>query len=189
MQRVAIVDIDSILWSLDDPFWEELKKYNSEIPFPGSTGWDFWIGYVTEEEFKKACNKVHYEQYMYKPFEYAKNLLDTLRAAGFHIVIASHRCSGSMGATVRWFSENNLVYNDIRIGSNIEGKFDKASLFDEFDVELIIDDAPSTIKKALARGITVFTIEYFFNKDISNVNFSKDSYELWKAIENYVNKG
>lgn len=183
MKRVAIVDIDSTLWELKGPWWEELKKINPDCPCPGTNGnWDFHTGYMDLETALDAAKAVHYRQYDHKPFPYASALLRNLRDNGYYVIIASHRDPGTCGATLRWLSENNMPFDDLFC--ELKGK---EALFDEHNVVLFIDDSPKSLEVAISKGIDCYSIKYDYNAHLaSQVVLVDDDEQLLSKIKEYL---
>ena len=147
MSKIAIIDIDNTLWQFSDPFYLELKKINRNFPTPDRwTTPHIWEGYCSVEGFITAINAIHYNQDsdQYQPYAESQDFLSTLKKHGFYIIIASHRVPATRQPTERWLVQHKLPYDELHLS------LDKTVLFPKADV--VVDDAPSTLKKAIESG-------------------------------------
>ena len=159
MKKTAIIDIDNTLWPFCDAFYLELKKFNAIFPEPRRwTLFNFYESYCSTEEFFAAITSVHLKQDCdhYQPYPEAKPFLSALREQGFTIIIASHRMESTRPQTERWLARHNLLYDELHLS------FDKTALFGRADV--IVDDAPSTLEKAVQSGILAAGLLFPWNK-------------------------
>ena len=173
--KIAIVDIDSILWSMDAPWYKELIKINPECPYPGKLPiWDFYKGYISDSDFKKTIDIIHMQQDKYPCFVDAPELTNMLHDAGFYVKIASHRTAKSKEATATWLHNNNIYYDELHTVDNKYFLLDDATLF--------IDDSPYSQEYALNKNITVFSLVYPYNKHVEGVYFYDNLKDLIKNL-------
>lgn len=147
MRRIAIVDIDNTLWQFSDAFYLELKKTNRDFPTPDLwSNLDIWDQYCSEADFISAINTIHHNQDSdrYQPYPESQGFLSSLKEHGFHIIIASHRVPTTRRPTAQWLARHGLPYDELHLSR------DKTVLFSNVDV--VVDDAPPTLKKAVACG-------------------------------------
>lgn len=176
--KKAVVDIDGILWLMGPPWWEVIKKIAPDCPCPGTTGeWDFYKGYLTDEEMAATVLEVHMNQHKYHGFESAHRLTKSLQRNGYYVTIASHRDPRSRESTIKWLEKRGIPYDDLYTG------FDKHFLLD--DAEVFVDDSPLSQKIAVDKGVTVFSIEYGYNKHVEGVRFSPDFFNMCQDITNW----
>lgn len=145
--KTAIIDIDNTLWQFSDAFYLALKKVNENFPTPDQwTTSDIWKGHCTIADFLAAISAVHHDQDSdrYEPYPESRNFLSSLKAHGFHIIIASHRVPATRPPTERWLARHKLPYDELHLS------LDKTVLFPGADI--VVDDAPQTLQKALASG-------------------------------------
>ncbi len=187
--KKAVVDIDGILWKITSHWHKEIIKVNSDCPAPGHNGnWNFYKGYLTEEEMQTTVKKIHMNQHKYNSFEQAYKVTKALQREGYYVTIASHRDPESRNATKQWLYQNNIPYDALYTG------FDKHFLLD--DAEIFVDDSPISQQVALDKGVDVFSLEYDYNKHVKGVNFSKDFFSLiidlkiwFRGEDNYGRNG
>lgn len=147
MSKIAIIDIDNTLWQFSDPFYLELRRINRDFPTPDRwTTPGIWEGYCSGEGFIAAINAIHHNQDsdQYQPYPESQNFLSSLRKHGFYIIVASHRVPATRQPTERWLAQHKLPYDELHLS------LDKTVLFPTADV--VVDDAPSTLKKAIESG-------------------------------------
>jgi len=164
MLKRAVIDIDNTLWHFCDVLYEQLRVNNPSVPSPDRwVNWDFWIHYCTEDEFWAAINRIHLNQDddAHLPYDGAGEFLETLKNHNFHIVIASHRTTESYTQTKRWLRKHDLIFDELHCSS------DKTVLFDEA-CNIVIDDSPYVLEKAIERGIKVCGLSFPWNKTSHN---------------------
>jgi hypothetical protein len=164
--RSAVIDIDNTLWQFCDAFYAELRKIDSAFPpVEQWTTWDFFVPYCTEEQFLAAVDAVHSAQDSdrYRPYPEAREFLRTLKAQGYHVIIASHRRQETRKPTERWLARHGLVHDELHIS------FDKTVLFGAAAV--VVDDAPQTLEQAVARGAVGAGLLFPWNRDYPGNGF------------------
>lgn len=176
--KIAVIDIDAILWNMADVWYEELKKVNPECPYPGKTdAWNFYEGYMTDEQFQKTVDTIHMNQDKYSCFENAHLLTKNLANAGFYIKIASHRIEDSKYVTDLWLFDNAIHYDELY---TVEDK-----LFLLEDATVFIDDSPASQEYAVEKDVTTFSIEYPYNKHVKGIRFAKDFADLVTKVSEW----
>jgi hypothetical protein len=178
--KIAIVDIDNTLWQFCDAFSEELRKINPAFPPIGQwTTWDFFTPFCTEQQFLAAVDAVHSRQDSdrYRPYPEAKGFLRSLKEQGYRVVIASHRKPEMRGPTEQWLTRHGLEHDELHLS------FDKTVLFGSAAV--VVDDAPHTLEKAVARGAVSAGLLFPWNKAYAGNGFGlfRDLNEVLRYIE------
>jgi hypothetical protein len=166
MRKTAIIDIDNTLWQFCDVFYLELKKINADIPAPEQwSQFNFYEGYCSEKDFFDAISAIHFSQDsdLYTPYPEARPFLSSLREQGFDLIIASHRLEETRQPTMRWLEKHKLPYDELHLS------FDKTTLFDRADV--IVDDAPQTLEKALKSGVLAAGLIFPWNRACAGNGF------------------
>lgn len=178
--KIAVVDIDQILWPMDEPWHIEINKINPECPYPGKSTWDFYKGYLTEKELQITIDNVHFKQHTFEPFKKAPLLTKVLRDHGFYVKIASHRSFSAINVTELWLLENDIYFDELYAVVNKHFLLEDASVF--------IDDSPHSQKFALERNIPTFSIKYPYNKHMEGVVFADDFVGLLCKVEEWCSK-
>lgn len=84
---------------------------------------------------------------LYQLYPESRGFLSSLRKHGYHIILASHRIPAMRPPTERWLAKHRLPYDELHLS------LDKTVLFQKADV--VVDDAPPALKKAMASGALV----------------------------------
>lgn len=177
--RIAVVDIDGILWSMAPEWYEELRKINPNCPFPGSTtSWNFHKGYMSDEVFQETIDAIHMRQAEFNCFPKAKRLTNMLHNAGFYVKIASHRTSKSKGATLKWLCNHDIYYDELHTVN------DKHFLLK--DAQVFIDDSPASQEYAISIGLPVLSIRYPYNKHIKGALLFDSFNEMLNGLEDWL---
>lgn len=160
--RIAVVDIDGILWTMAPAWYEELIKVNPDCPFPGSTSaWNFHKGYMSDEDFQETIDAVHMRQAEFDCFPRAERLTNVLHNAGFHVKIASHRTYRSKEATLKWLNKHRIYYDELHTVD------DKHFLLQ--DAQVFIDDSPASQEYAKSINLPVLSIRYPYNTHMKGI--------------------
>ena len=177
--KIAIVDIDGILWNMADVWYKELIKVNPECPYPGKTSaWNFHKGYMTDEQFQATIDIIHMQQDLYECFKEAHRLTNMLHNSGFIVKIASHRTHRSKDVTRRWLNNNDIYFDELHTVADKHFLLKDASLF--------IDDSPASQKYAIKKGINVISLRYPYNKDLKNVLFFDSFSDMLDGVEKWL---
>lgn len=180
--RVAIVDVDSILWDFLAVMKTRMREMypDKEIPEVFDT-WEH-----PEEFFDSFADMIalfdnmHENQDKYSPFEGAVELLQELRDKGYFIHIASNRPAHTRDTLIKWLDEQGLIYDAVFADK------DKSILFGSPEIDLLIDDAPKTQLQGLERNFLVLTLEYKYNKGIEGTYKFTDLTKMKTFIKKHV---
>ena len=81
-------------------------------------------------------------------------------AAGHFIHITSHRATDSHDATERWLRRIELPYDELYCS------YDKVARCREIGIDVLIDDSPVNLERALEAGITAATLLHPWNREL-----------------------
>ncbi len=158
--KVAI-DIDSTLFHYWDGFAAAARRrFGVELPYEHQVTWG--IPELRPEQVRALVSETHSEQNILAGDPYP-GAVETVRAwheAGHHIHITSHRDTGCHAATARWLDAIGLPYEELYCS------YDKVSRCAEIGVDVLIDDSPVNLDRALAEGISVATIAHPWNREL-----------------------
>lgn len=176
-KRRAIVDMDGTLVDLHTPLIKVFRTFYPQIPAEPSTDWDWYKDYgITDAQFYTVVDLLHRTQHDTPPLPGARELFMVLNQRGFEIIVASHRQNGSAPALGRWLAKNGLEpYSGLYTG------FDKKFLIRAGDI--VIDDAPSTIKYAIDKFAFPVYLGWPWNQGL----IGRRCQSLFEVIE-YVNQ-
>jgi hypothetical protein len=179
MKKIAVIDIDGILWNMAPAWYTELIKINPECPYPGkTTAWNFAKGYMSNEDFKKTIDTIHMKQDQFPCFKGVHKLTNMLYEADFYIKIASHRTDKSKDITAKWLYNNDIYYHELHTVP------DKHFLLE--DAAIFIDDNPDSQEYALSNNVIVFSIEYPYNRHVKDVYFFDNFTNMVSGVESFL---
>jgi uncharacterized HAD superfamily protein len=158
--RIAI-DIDSTLHH----YWPLLsaaakRRFGVELPYEQQLTWD--ITRLRAEQVRVCVRDTHSDEAIAaaKPYPHAVATVNGWHAAGHWIHITSHRAEHCQTATARWLDGIGLHYDDLYCS------YDKVARCVELGVELLIDDSPDNIVRALDAGLLAATLRHPWNRDV-----------------------
>jgi uncharacterized protein len=158
--RIA-VDIDSTLHD----YWPTLKavvrrRFGVDIPYDRQVGWD--IGELRPEQLRAAVDESHRPEHVLAatPYPGAVETVSAWHAAGHFIHVTSHRRGDAYEATKQWLDTIGLAYDELYCST------DKVTHAIEIGIELLIDDKPADLLRALDAGMNAATLMHPWNADI-----------------------
>jgi uncharacterized HAD superfamily protein len=117
------------------------------------------------------------------PYEGAVEAVNRWADAGHFIHITSHRSTDSHDVTTAWLDSIGLRYDELYCS------YDKITRCREIGVELLIDDSPVNIERAIGEGITAATILHPWNREVCGrlpVVAAEDWPSLDTALSTYL---
>jgi uncharacterized protein len=173
--RIAI-DIDSTLHH----YWDVLsdaaqRRFGIELPYEEQFDWG--ITRLKPDQLRCVIDETHADAAILsgRPYDHAVEAVNAWHDAGHFIHITSHRAQRAHVATEQWLDAIGLRYDELYCSD------DKVTRCVEINIDLLIDDSPKNIEKALERGIRVATIHHPWNADvceIEDVTCAKDWAQL-----------
>ena len=178
--RVAI-DIDSTLFHYWDGFAAAARRrFGVHLPYGDQDVWE--ISRLRPEQVQALVEETHRDANILAAQPYP-GAVETVRAwhdAGHFIHITSHRAESCHGATAEWLERIGLPYDELYCSS------DKVTRCEEIGIDLLIDDSPETLQRAIDAGITVATLEHPWNRELcetEDVICGKDWAELARNLD------
>ena len=162
VMRIAI-DIDSTLhhhWPLVAAAAE--RRFGVELPyeqqFPGTTR------RLTEEQLRVCIDDTHSDEAIAgaHPYPSAVETVHRWDDAGHSIHIVSQRARRSVPATRRWLDRIGLRRHELWCG---DGKLARCR---ELGIDLLVDDSPENLLRALDAGIGAATLRHPWNAHVCN---------------------
>ena len=157
--RIAI-DIDSTLHHYWDQFAAAAKRrFGIELPYEDQTTWA--VDRLRPEQLRACVRETHRDDNVLAavPYEGAVATVRRWHEAGHFILITSHRALECDGATSRWLEDIALPYDLLHCS------YDKISHCLEHGIDLLIDDSPVNLARAVEVGMAVATIRHPWNAD------------------------
>jgi uncharacterized HAD superfamily protein len=160
MARIAL-DIDSTL----HPYWDLLQRvvrerYGIELPYEEQRDWG--ITQLERDAVIHCVEETHSDENIAAGVPYP-DAVETVRGwheQGHWIHITSHRRTSTYAATQSWLDAIGLPYHDLHCS------FDKVSRCVELEIDVLVDDSPINIAKALQAGIVAATIVHPWNEEL-----------------------
>jgi len=158
--RLAI-DIDSTL----HPYWDQLaaiarRRFGVELPYDTQYTWG--IDRLRPEQLKVCVEETHRAEHVLaaEPYPGAVETIQAWRDQGHFIHITSHRTTDAHAHTAEWLAEIGLPYDELYCS------YDKIARCIELNIDVLIDDSPVNLARAVEAGITAATLEHPWNRDI-----------------------
>ncbi|WCB93771.1 hypothetical protein DSM104299_02487 [Baekduia alba] len=158
--RIAI-DIDSTLHH----YWDVLsdaahRRFGIDLPYEDQFDWG--ITRLKPEQLKCCIDETHCDKTIRagRPYPGAVEAVNAWAAAGHFIHVTSHRATTSHAATAEWLDAIGLRFDELYCS------YDKVARCEAIRIDLLIDDSPTNIQRALDAGIAVATIEHPWNQDV-----------------------
>jgi len=147
--RIAI-DIDSTLHH----YWDELadsakRRFGVELPYGEQHTWK--ISRLRDEQLRAVIADTHSDAAIARaePYPHAVEIVNAWHEAGHWIHITSHRAERCHPATEAWLAAIGLRYDDLHCS------YDKVSRCVELEIDVLIDDSPVTLVRAIENGMVV----------------------------------
>jgi len=178
--RIAL-DIDSTLhhyWGLLERI--VLDRHGVKLPYAEQRDWGITV--LAVEDLSAAVMESHSEANIAAAEPYPE-AVETVRAwheAGHWIHVTSHRSEHTSEATARWLDQIGLPYDDLHCS------WDKITRCLELGVDVLVDDSPVNIRRALEVEILPATILHPWNEEVAaegGVVAGRDWQELRERLE------
>jgi uncharacterized HAD superfamily protein len=158
--RIAI-DIDSTLHH----YWDVLSRaardrFGVDLPYEQQVTWG--ITRLKPRQVQACVEDTHRDAAILAatPYPGAVETVTAWHDTGHFIHITSHRAEGARDATAQWLERIGLPYHELYCST------DKVTRCTEIGIDLLIDDSPVNIERAVDAGILVATIEHPWNRDV-----------------------
>jgi uncharacterized HAD superfamily protein len=155
------IDIDSTLHD----YWPVLveaarRRFGVDLPYEDQVTWE--IPELRPEQLRVVVEETHSEESILAatPYDGAVETVNAWHAAGHFIQVTSHRRAAAREATERWLESIGMAYDDLYCSE------DKVARAREIGIDLLIDDSPEILSKALEAGMTAATLMHPWNADI-----------------------
>jgi beta-phosphoglucomutase-like phosphatase (HAD superfamily) len=174
--RIAI-DIDSTLHH----YWDELaeaakRRFGVDLPYEGQHTWK--ITRLRDEQLRAAIADTHSDEVIARaePYPHAVGIINAWHDAGHWIHVTSHRAERCHPATESWLAAIGLVYDDLHCSH------DKVSRCVDLEIDVIIDDSPVTLLRAIDEGMVAATLVHPWNRDLCEEELEVVSAEDWPGL-------
>jgi len=158
--RIAI-DVDSTLHH----YWDVLsdaasRRFGIELPYEEQFDWG--ITRLKPRQLELCIDETHADEVILagRPYPGAVEAVRRWKEAGHFIHVTSHRAIRAQEATEAWLRKIDLPFDELYCS------FDKVSRCREIEIDVLIDDSPVNIAKAIEHGIVAATIAHPWNRDV-----------------------
>jgi len=184
--RIAI-DIDSTLhhhWPLVAA--AARRRFGVELPYEQQFPWA--PRRLDDEQLRVCIEDTHSDEAIAaaRPYPHAVQIVNGWYQTGHAIHITSQRAERSLGATRRWLNDIGLRHHELYGGS------DKVAHCRSIGADLLIDDSPANLVRALDAGIRVATLRHPWNTRVGampGVISGADWPELGRALAPVLDAG
>jgi uncharacterized HAD superfamily protein len=173
--RIAI-DIDSTLHHYWDVLSDAaLRRFGIELPYDEQFTWG--ITRLRAEQLRLVIEETHCEQTILagRPYPGAVETVNRWHAEGHFIQVTSHRSEGAQESTERWLRNIGLEYDELVCSS------DKIARCVTANIDLLIDDNPHDLVRALERGLHAATLRHPWNEEVCETEDVMSATD-WKAL-------
>lgn len=178
--RIAI-DIDSTLhhhWPLVAAAAK--RRFGVDLPYEEQFPWA--TRRLDEEQLRVCVEDTHSDEAIAGacPYPHAVGIVNRWYAAGHSIHILSQRAEPSLAATRRWLDDIGLCRQELWCGG------DKVARCREIGIDLLIDDSPENLLRAVDAGIRAAMLRHPWNEHVCRVPYiasAADWPELARVLE------
>jgi uncharacterized HAD superfamily protein len=181
--KIAI-DIDSTLHHYWDAFAATAKRrFGVSLPYEHQVTWD--IAQLRPEQLRACIAETHAEDAVLaaEPYPGAVEVVRRWHEQGHWIHITSHRAASAHEPTARWLERIGLPYDDLHCS------YDKIARATELGIDVLVDDSPVNLQRAIDHGITAATLVHPWNRDLveeEDVVAARDWPELERKLADFL---
>jgi len=158
--RIAI-DIDSTLHH----YWDVLsdaarRRFGIDLPYEQQFDWG--ITRLKPKQLEVCIAETHTDDAILaaEPYPGAVDVVARWHEAGHFIHITSHRQHRAHDATEAWLRKIGLPFDELYCS------FDKVARCREIGIDVLVDDSPVNIARAIDAGIVAATLRHPWNIDV-----------------------
>ena len=158
--RIAI-DIDSTLHH----YWDRLsdaavRRFGIDLPYEEQLDWG--ITRLRSDQLRLCIAETHRAEAILdgQPYPDAVETVARWHDEGHFIHVTSHREESAREPTARWLERIGVPYDDLHCSD------DKVGRCVDLGIELLIDDSPLNLARAIEHGILVATIAHPWNREL-----------------------
>jgi hypothetical protein len=155
------IDIDSTLHH----YWDQLsdasrRRFGIALPYEDQLTWNITL--LRPEQVRACVEETHSEARVLEsePYPGAVETVARWHAEGHFIHVTSHRSTASQEATARWLERIGLPHDELYCS------YDKVARCTEIGIDVLIDDSPVNLQRALDAGIVAATLLHPWNREL-----------------------
>jgi uncharacterized HAD superfamily protein len=140
------------------------RRFGVTIPYDDQVVWQ--IDRLKPEQLSAIVKETHTEPHIMrsKPYPGAVEAVRAWHEAGHFIHITSHRACEAHEATERWLQQIGLPYDELYCSD------DKVTRCQEIGIDVLIDDSPENLQRAIDAGITAATLLHPWNRELCEID-------------------
>jgi uncharacterized protein len=158
---VIAIDIDSTLHH----YWDQLadaakRRFGVELIYDEQRTWR--ITRLRDEQLRAAIADTHSDAAIARaqPYPHAVEIINRWHAAGHRIHVTSHHAQTCIPATQSWLDEIGLEHDELHCS------WDKIGHCREVGADVLIDDSPVNIARAIEANMIAATLVHPWNYDV-----------------------
>jgi uncharacterized HAD superfamily protein len=158
--RIAI-DIDSTLHH----YWDQLaavakRRFGVVLPYEEQESWNVQL--LKPEQLRCCVEETHKPQHVLaaEPYAGAVEAIAAWHEQGHFIHITSHRAADAHDHTATWLERIGLPHHELYCS------YDKIARCQEIAIDVLIDDSPVNLTRAIDAGIVAATLEHPWNREV-----------------------
>ena len=158
--KIAI-DIDSTLHHYWDQFAAAAKRrFGVDLPYEQQVTWT--IGQLRPEQVRVCVAETHGAENVRRaePYPGAVEVIGRWKEQGHFIHITSHRDTAAQGITEEWLERVGVEYDELYCS------YDKVARCAEIGIDVLIDDSPVNLLRAIDHGIAAATLLHPWNREL-----------------------
>jgi uncharacterized HAD superfamily protein len=161
--RIAL-DIDSTL----HPYWTGFaeaarRRFGVDLPYQDQVTWE--IDRLRPEQVRALVEETHRAHNILAadPYPGAVEVVSGWHAEGHEIHVMSHRDAACHGPTEQWLRRIGLPFH------SLDCSWDKVAGASARGIELLVDDSPLNLQRALDEGMAVATLAHPWNRELCDL--------------------
>jgi hypothetical protein len=181
--KIAI-DIDSTLHHYWDAFAAAARRrFGVDLVYDEQVTWH--IPQLRPEQLRACIAETHADDTVLaaEPYPGAVAVVRRWHEAGHWIHVTSHRDASAHGATAQWLEDIGLPYDDLHCS------YDKIARAKELDIDVLVDDSPVNLQRAVEAGMVGATLLHPWNRDLveeEDIVAAEDWPELERKLQPFL---
>ena len=178
--RIAL-DIDSTLHHYWDLYARTARRrFGVVLPYEDQVTWT--VERLRPEQARAVVDETHRDENILSalPYDGAVETVTAWHEAGHFIHITSHRAGTCHDATAQWLERIGMPYDDLYCS------YDKISRCREIGIDVLVDDSPVNLHRALDAGLVAATLLHPWNRELceeEDIFSARDWAELAKKLD------
>jgi uncharacterized HAD superfamily protein len=186
--RKIMVDIDSTLYPSDPIFIRAMSEmYGVQLDLSALDHWDWPLQHISSEQFAALISEYFHsdtEILAAVPFRGAVEAINAWRAEGHRVHVVSDRGVRAKPATLTWLNNIGIGYDALVLRLGV----DKIEYARRHRIDLVIDDRPDTLERAVEAGFAAATLVYPYNRLVVETHPSILASTNWRDLRRRIER-